>query len=183
MIIVEGPDGAGKTTLIKALQKRFDLPVASRVVSKDTEALLDLQHWVDQNLAIGFQPCIFDRHRLISEPIYGPILRDRAQPGFDNIAWLTPRLRLLYWKVQPIIIYCLPSINTVRNNVTEDDDNKVVYGRIDSIYSAYVAKIAMDRAMSNGPVYLWDYENTPINDESDPWFFHQIDRYLTEKSK
>ena len=68
MIIVEGPDGAGKTTLIRQLQERWpDLAVAPRVVSKDAEAMVDLQEWVNINLSDGPQYKIFDRHRLISE--------------------------------------------------------------------------------------------------------------------
>ena len=41
MIIVEGPDGAGKTTVLQDLKTVFDLPVAPRVVSKETEAMVD----------------------------------------------------------------------------------------------------------------------------------------------
>lgn len=172
MIVVEGPDGAGKTTLIKSLQEELQIPVAPRVVTKGTEAMVNLKDWVNNNLDEGFQPTIFDRYRLISEPIYGPILRNRQEPGFDRLEWLAPRLRRFY-DLSPIIIYCLPPLEVVKANLIGDDDNKEVVGRIDGIYSAYVAKAAIDLTYSPGITKVWDYQTTPkINNL--PFWFNQI---------
>lgn len=155
MIIVEGPDGAGKTTLIKELVKVTGLPVAPRVVSKDTEALVDLPTWVDDNLQAGFQNLIFDRHRLISEPIYGPILRVEQQEGFSSFSRVVDWV-FKFYNLNPIIIYCLPPLSEVRKNLKDDQDNKAVVGRIDSIYAAYVAKAANDLRHSSR-VFYYDY--------------------------
>src|SRR5215211_3588455 len=88
LIIVEGPDGSGKTTLIEKLASEFNFPVMPRVVNKDTEAMVDLVKWTEEDLTKGFGPRIYDRHRLISEPIYGSVVRHEMQPGFDDIHWL-----------------------------------------------------------------------------------------------
>lgn len=181
MLIFEGPDGGGKTTLIKMFQKAIpDIEVAPRVVSKDTNALVDLQDWVEQNLSQGFQYKIFDRHRLISEPIYGPLLRSRPEPGFSDVWWLRERLRQFY-ELKPVIIYCLPPEEVVHRNIINDPDNSAVALRIHGIYSAYVARAAMDGILSPGITRVWDYTKyTPgINP---PWFY-SIYRYMKDRLK
>jgi len=155
MLVVEGPDGAGKTTLIHTLQEKLELPLAPRVVSKDAEAMVDLRAWVDQNLMRGFQHTIFDRHRLVSETIYGPILRQEQEPGFSDFHWLRERMHLFY-KLRPIIIYCLPPLKLVKHNVWQGDDNVVVQDHIEAIYSAYVSRAALDCEM-NINTFIYDY--------------------------
>lgn len=143
MIIVEGPDGSGKTTLIEYLADRLEVPVAPRVVSKDTEAMVDLQEWVAEDVKKGPEPIIYDRYRLFSEAVYGPILRDTAQPGFDQIMWFGYHFQTLIGNRQPLILYCLPPLEVVLANLDGDDDNKAVVDKARAIYSAYVAQAAM----------------------------------------
>lgn len=157
MIIVEGPDGAGKTTFIRELQDRFpDLEVAPRVVSKDAEAMVDLKQWVEQNVADGFQYKIFDRHRLISETIYGPILRSIQEEGFLDANWVNQQMYQFY-KIKPIIIYCLPPLKMVRSNIYDDQDNRVVWDHIESIYAAYVSRMNLDFIMEKALIFEYDY--------------------------
>lgn len=166
MIIVEGPDGAGKTTLIKQLKERFGLEVAPRVVTKGAEAMVDLRVWVEENLEAGFQYQIFDRHRLISEYIYGPLLRKEQQPGFTDLTWSTVMLHRLYTTVEPIVIYCLPPLEVVRANVLRDPENKVVAEHIDAMYAAYVHRIALDTVYRPFHTVVYDY--TTDGQEADP---------------
>lgn len=180
MLIVEGPDGAGKTTLIRQFQEAFDIPVAPRVVSKDAEAMTDLQDCVDNNLDEGFQSTIFDRHRLISETIYGPVLRSYQSKGFDDLSWLGPRLQRFY-DLQPIIIYCLPPLEVVRKNIEGDEDNKVVAAHIDALYTAYVARASLDHAFSPGMVKIWDYTKSPKIKDRMMWF-NTIHHQLRERT-
>lgn len=162
MIIVEGPDGGGKSTLVKKLAQELRLPVADKVVASDTTAMVDLVKWTEDNVARGFQPTIFDRHRLISEPIYGPILKPRQDSNFCDLTWLSQQLWLFYG-CKPVIIYCLPDIRTVRANVArEDSDNEVVAGRIAAIYAAYVNRATLD--FTRGVGRLYNYKTTQFSD-------------------
>jgi hypothetical protein len=179
VLVFEGPDGAGKTTLIKAFQEAFDIPVASRVVSKETTALVNLRIWVDANLDAGFQNTIFDRHRLISETIYGPILRSEPQPGFGEIAWLAPRMKRFY-EIEPIIIYCLPSLDQIKANLFGDNDNAAVFAHIEQIYSAYVARASLDYTHARTTVHVWDYQNS-IQIDGLPIWFNDVHREMKEK--
>lgn len=162
MLIVEGPDGGGKTTLIARLSEGLSLPVADRVVSKDAEAMVDLKAWVDSNLHSGFQPVIYDRHRLISEPIYGPVLRKHMEPGFEDPHWLASRQRLLR-KINPIIIWCLPPLEDVLKNVDGDADNFVISEHIETIYWLYFNAACTWPGNYSG---IWDYTE---REDPDPY--------------
>jgi hypothetical protein len=157
MLIVEGPDGAGKTTMVNRLEKHLEWPVSPRVVSKETEGTADLKDWVERNVKKGFQQTIFDRHRLLSEPIYGPVLRGTSQyREFYDVSWFTKQMGM-FIQAQPIIIYCLPSIETVMLNLVGDDDNLAVVGSIDRIYRGYVSQYAMLSASDYTATWLHDY--------------------------
>src|SRR5690348_14203507 len=120
--------------------------------------MVDLKAWVDDNISQGFQELIFDRHRLISEPIYGSILRAEPEPGFDDFEWFEARLRQLY-KLDPVIIYCLPPFEVVWNNILSGDDNKIFHGapqRVRAIWGAYFNK-AMTDFVLNSRVWVYDY--------------------------
>lgn len=158
MIVIEGPDGAGKSTLIEKLSRELDIPVAPRVVSKDAEAMVDLQAWVHDNLEAGWQNTIFDRHRLISEPIYGPALRSDPQPGFDDPLWFYEELTRFYL-INPLVVYCLPPREVCWLNVLKGDDNRIFHGNpqgFNQIYGAYFNKAFTDRALRPS-TWVWDY--------------------------
>lgn len=71
-IIVEGPDGAGKTTLIEQLFK--DVPTIHNGVYPSPEAAYNV--YCDQlDKCRNFESVVFDRSH-ISQAIYGPIYRN-----------------------------------------------------------------------------------------------------------
>lgn len=183
MVIVEGPDGAGKSTLISQLQERYGLEVAPRVVTKGAEAMVDLQRWVEDNVDQGFQYKIFDRHRLISEFIYGPLLRQQQQPGFTDLGWSWHFLDQLYTRVNPLVIYCLPPLEVVAENVyLSGDENKVVLDHIEAMYTAYVHRASLDLTFRPNMTLVWDYTRDFML-ETDPLrFFDNKMAYAKERA-
>lgn len=174
MIIVEGPDGSGKSELIKQLSRDLSLPVAPKVVSADTKPLVDLDKWTELNLRAGFQEVLFDRHRLISEPIYGPATRGRQHIRFLDLGWMSEMMGQFY-SLDPIIIYCMPPLNVVRANVNRPEtDNEAVRSRISAIYAAYTARAASD--MSRGVGKIYNYRTTKYTD-----VLHWIQWGLTQR--
>jgi hypothetical protein len=180
MIILEGPDGGGKTTLLNRLQADLSIKVAPRVVSKEAKAMTDLVEWVHENLRQGFQPKLYDRHRLISEPIYGPALRNDLEQGFDDPLWLNEMLFRLYFRVKPVLIYCLPPFDEVWKNVMSDEDNSIFHGwggALKHVYWAYFNKALTDHVLYNGSCWIYDY-TSPHAEEKYMTMLHSLQHRL-----
>lgn len=103
MIIIEGMDNTGKTTLLQELHQALEIPW---VKSPGPEHLSGLSkdewfRWVEASISPDQCCYLFDRHPLISEPIYGKILR-----GFDVFegTYFKEGFKL----ANPLIIYCRP---------------------------------------------------------------------------
>lgn len=112
MIIVEGCDNAGKTTLVAKLSAEHRLLTLNhRQRPLSLQDSRDYLHLVTP-LAQRFKT-IFDRWQPISEPIYGPICRNTHLFEPADIAEQHSYLRLE--KLNPLIIYCRPSAERILN--------------------------------------------------------------------
>lgn len=77
MIIVEGPDGSGKTTLCRMLTGAFDLSyIKNPGMIKNKETITERFHWY--HYLYKQKNVILDRFYPISEAIYGPLFRDKS---------------------------------------------------------------------------------------------------------
>ncbi len=98
MIIVEGPDGAGKTTLCQKLHAATDLPVIHSGGPPGSAG--EVQERI-RELSL-FPRAIRDRCVLISEPIYGGVLRGQSFLREDRA------IRLLHSLPFSVVLYCRP---------------------------------------------------------------------------
>lgn len=158
MIIVEGPDGAGKTTLIQQLSHAWGVPIAPRVVATDTSAMVDLCEWTEQNLNRGFHSdVLYDRHRLISDPIYQAAIPTKTpdmrlyRPG-----WLRSQYER-FMQCHPFIIMCLPPRTVVHANLADDPHNEAILPHIDRVYNGYAAALAQLKTNPRCRVIHYDY--------------------------
>ncbi len=155
MIVVEGPDGSGKTTLVQQLAKAFHLPVAPKAVDHDQKALMDLATRAEQINRLN-KAEVHDRHTLISELIYSPIFRDAPRSRFQDQAWYREELAHLLQVVWGIVI-CLPPLEVVRQNVHDDPLNASVSNSIDQVYWAYHNVSTLLAVNPYVPLVLHDY--------------------------
>jgi hypothetical protein len=140
MIILEGPDGSGKTSLMGNLLDRLQgVEQHERASTSKGGPVDNLFDWAQEDvLTWPVQPlAIYDRHPLFSEPIYGPIIRQTLDPRFNSPVFG----RVLTQQVlkEGLIVICLPDPQFVIDNVrgNADDQMEGVLYRIESIYSEY----------------------------------------------
>lgn len=109
MIVVEGMDNTGKTTLVKKLAKEFDLKIVKSPGPVD-QGLENSLKWMRKTLENNDLQVIYDRYPLISERIYGPIIRKN-----DVLAPYWIKLVRKFLDREPILIYCRPPIDDILN--------------------------------------------------------------------
>lgn len=126
MLIIEGPDGSGKTGLLGNLEWTLGLPAHKRAVTSDgvpvTKGMPNeargslLSTWAYNDVTtMPEQPmAIYDRHPLISEYIYGPIVRGSIDPNM-----LAPSMHLLIRMMakNSLVIFCRPPNDQLVKNV------------------------------------------------------------------
>ena len=100
IIILEGPDGAGKTTLAEKLKQQTGYTYLRRAQPKTEEDKKRMMEEYIQVIKSG-KNCIFDRC-WYSELIYGPIMRDASVITYPQMY----QLERLIAKNGAILIYC-----------------------------------------------------------------------------
>jgi GTPase SAR1 family protein len=169
-LVAEGPDGAGKSTLIRELLKFQSTPSIpeplfvphKRAVPSTGYTTVDLSDWVREDIhTIGHHvPSIYDRHPLISEPIYGPIIRGYLPGKFRIPGWTSVMAGRLQARV--FTVFCLPPLDVVKANVERDAAGQMggVPEHIGEIYEEYMYLVHNWA----GPKLVYDYTKQTVAD-------------------
>lgn len=131
MIIVEGADNTGKTSLVNHLIERFKLEKVPRYHTLPPQ---DYKEWAEYSIGImsrrDVSNLIADRF-FISEFVYGPIMRHKIGIHFEDQLELIDAFRDL----RPLIILCDPGDEAISKNFNDrqqypelDDNLKVARG-------------------------------------------------------
>ena len=159
-IIVEGCDGTGKDRLIMSI---LDLPrfkLHTRASTSLGGPVADVENWVKNDLAeLETDPWprwIYNRHPLISEPIYGPIrkIQQGTRGRFRDPVWVRTMSGIL--ATHALLIVCQPPWTTVKANlgVTRGTHMPGVEENGKLIYDLYT------RVTWPGRVLRYDYTTT-----------------------
>lgn len=155
MIILEGPDGCGKTTLLQVLCDVLQLKPAERasIPGVGVPADRDLTAWVDQDIGTWHtRPCeVHDRYPLISEPIYGSYLRGKPSIRLDG--WYRGHLATV--QRTAFVVFCLPPYRRALENATNDKQMPGVLDHYQSLYCGY----QFAAAVWTGHHYSYNYEH------------------------
>lgn len=153
MIIVEGCDNTGKTTLVNTLLRRYpQLVLGEKLMGPPTEKqeLMDML-WG----ALGSEEShrtIFDRF-YFSELVYGKVLRGDV--------FISPAERqAINWilkKRKPIIIYCYLDPVAIRATFLEREQLAGAWDKVEELVAEY-SHVFMDWA-SYEDFYIYDYRN------------------------
>lgn len=174
MIIVEGPDGAGKTTLIKELCNEYGMQVGKRgtdnrdllytVTVPDTFRAIrcELEGWGPGTRAL---PTIWDR-LYFSDLVYAPI-QDR------DVAFSHEERRFIEDAVRNLgipVILCYPPWEVVEANERGTHQMEGVHDNLERIYTSYNFMIRV-------PHCRYDYTNP----EDRPKVREYINDYLRRR--
>lgn len=143
LIIVEGMDNTGKSTLIQTLAEEFRLPTARTYKKPDSSK--EIHIW-DAWCNSCPRPLILDRHPAISDLVYGPLLRGITYSGLG----LAQNVREGNY-----LIYCRPSIDVINSSMGERDQLEGVPENAHKLLHAY------DYLMEElHPDVIYDYTQT-----------------------
>lgn len=175
MILVEGPDGAGKSTLCDEICKKFDLDLGERG-TKNRDKLYEVTR-MDTRRAMGAcvlaytPPRVWDRLGPISDPIYAP-LGDR-KPAFSD-DYIRRFYRFLDLFRVPVFI-CLPPLETVRENVVKGHQMDGVTQNINQIFNSYCS-VAMALTHYGCNVHIYSYKIHSLEPDAAPQIRHYLQR-------
>lgn len=111
-VIVEGPDGAGKTTLAKALAEEFELEYHHEGPPQTTDVFGHYLHLV-------MQPNVVLDRLALGELVYGPLLRGWSRMSRVDYDAFKSVCRALDRRT----IICLPSYETCYASWKEKDEH------------------------------------------------------------
>lgn len=162
-IVLEGPDGAGKTTLARELVASFKYryhhegpPKKNNMLAEYASIFLQVVGDLDDS------PVVFDRLH-IGETIYGPLLRGRDRVGGIQGVRLLNRLFRANGAV-PILV--CPPFDVVKKNWENNIKNELVknFTKIVKIYSGYMAyhgdHFVADYTFPPSMEYFWKVVHT-----------------------
>jgi predicted HAD superfamily Cof-like phosphohydrolase len=128
ILIVEGVDFSGKTTLVNKLQKDLNLFSLKSPRPHSPQDILTIASRTNQ-MAEGMD-IICDRIALISEPIYGAVCRKHLP------SLIEPQVAdFMLESMQPIIIWCCPPWDHVKK--CSNDQMEGVKENLQELYGAY----------------------------------------------
>lgn len=154
MIVLEGCDGSGKTNLVKQLQGWSGLPVHPRAATSKDGPRADLFEWAAHDVySMPTQPLsIYDRHPMISEYVYGPIVRGSVDPRFLGFRGNQISKRFAQ---NTLVIHCDPGMDEVSKNLRHSAENQMdgVNANADALYYTYASLMHY----WPGHRIVWDY--------------------------
>ena len=156
MVILEGSDDTGKSTLATKLAMALKAPILKAVPSEGpNQPDQYYKDWVMEHLGMDYEDPsklkIYDRFPVISEEIYGPLLRDRNH--FSPVEYW---IRQLVNKATYRIIYCRPPrevvLSTVGSGIQMDGvvENS---GKLLDLYDGFMKQLRDFKI----PVHVYDY--------------------------
>lgn len=159
LVIIEGPDGAGKTTLIESLRDNSTryfaiLRASGPPIDVDGSPSYGYAYMMlARQFAKSFPfPVVCDRFHAISENVYGPLLRGRKCEDLETI-----RVQLRGAKV----VYCRPPLRRILANVQVHKQMAGVIEQTEALVSAYDA--LMEKISYDIEVFTYDYKLDSID--------------------
>jgi thymidylate kinase len=182
MVIVEGPDGAGKTTLVAHLAHKYGLRVGARgtddrtklwtVTVRDTFMAVGRATW-----SAGPVVTVWDR-LYYSEMVYAPLTGREVEFNASQRSFIE---RVINAAAFPVIL-CLPPLQTVIDNSKKDKQMPGVLENIERIYGGYV-EMMVEGPLHDARLILYDYTQTNPDSYMLEAVENEVEDYLDERKE
>lgn len=166
-IIFEGPDGGGKTRLLTHIAGKYGIEVAKRASRSESGPIVNVDKWCEDVEYYIFrdgdrQPrhvnnfYAFDRHAVISEPIYSTAIGRATAEMFNLPWWLTARRQAIY--EHALVVFCLPDFDVIYDNAHNPKIPQMP-GVTDNLHEIYMRYVNCWQNWG-GPCVRYDYTAT-----------------------
>lgn len=179
MIIVEGVDGTGKTTLVHRLHESFpELEVRPSIGNKHDPKEITRQAWEEARL---HRPTVLgDRSRIISEYIYSPILKNRPC-AYTPQEWCSFLGGFI--ERPQCVIFCWRYLDRIEENLKEEEQLANVIPNLRKLAVAYESMMEildfMFRVSPQGHVAVnYNFDLSTPDQDSYPFVVDQVASYL-----
>lgn len=165
IILLEGPDKCGKSTLARNLSNLFDIPIKKH--SETSSAQEAIGKAVQALAEHGPEDEIWDRFYYPSDLIYGEIAGGyNIPPSLRRfyLSYVEPRLR----HYDTVVVYCYAPIETIIHRLEKEPDHYVNAEQLRAIRSAYdeliyndlnLPVIGLDSGSANEEEMMLDFYN------------------------
>lgn len=133
-IIIEGMDNSGKTTLIKKLMENKAFGKVYKVIPSTGYTPNIRSKVMEEIFHDTTSYKIYDRHPLISEYIYGPIIRGSSKIRQAEVQQLMSHL---FDNNRTLLIWCYPPPQVLKESLSESDQMEGVVSNADGIIDSY----------------------------------------------
>lgn len=143
-VIIEGFDASGKDTLIASLKdfklRGKDEPhfvLRERASTSLGGPIANLSEWVDDDLETMSrrEPSIYNRHPIISELIYGPLIRGHLVGRFTSTPWV--RLAREVVAAHCLVVFCHPPFRVITENLERQGEAAHMPGVVKRAHKLY----------------------------------------------
>ncbi len=149
-IVIEGPDNAGKSTLVASINASLPLP---RIVvhSEGREKYTgEMDERAARYLAMA-QEMIFDRHPCISQQLYNKIHPNRE---------VAPVLIGQFYAQQPLLIYCRANVSRGMEGHIDKDHDQQEYLELISKNYPHLCRVYDEWAIDHAHIFYRIGDNT-----------------------
>lgn len=157
IIVVEGPDGAGKTTLINELFPTWN-QVHRGPLANPFKTYVEDICYVDK-LQV---PLVLDRF-FYSELVYGPLVRAGSKLTWAHCRMLE-RLLLAH---EVVVVFALPPFETCQANYLKNHENEYMTDKTKflQLYNGYKKLIEQHQhTLARVPVFVYDYTTMALDE-------------------
>ena len=184
MIIAEGPDGGGKTSLVKVIadEMGFEARRSPHLEHKKQPGKEHVEWWHEQLEARQSDRLnvVYDRCFMLSEPIYSLAMQRTplVQPGEYS------QMLDMFFENKPLIIFCLPPWHTIKEYVAKTKEEQLTglsEKRLLQVYWQYNALATLCELLEEYgeacTVLRWDFTA-----QDGGYFYPAVRRWISERA-